>query len=343
MGFADGFVLKLNASGTALVYSTYLGGSSYDDLEAIALDSQGRAYVAGISSSLDYPLAAPADASSSSDEAVVTRLNASGSALQYSTFLGGTGRDYGQGIAVDSSFRAYITGSTESLDFPTTAGAYRRSFQGGSGSRGDPSLDAFVTRLSPDGSSFSYSTYLGGSGNEEGLDIAVDNQNRAYVTGGTGSTNFPTTAGAYRRVLGGGSDAFVTKLWATGGGLIYSTLLGGSSYDVGRSIAVDSEYRAWVTGETESSNFPTKNAFHAYRGNGDAFVTKFWATGGGVLFSTYLGAEERDQGIALRLDGNGNGYVTGRTTSTINFPTTSGAYRRRAVFGGEAFVTKIQP
>lgn len=345
MGSADGFVAKLNPNGNGLVYSTYVGGISYDEFSAIALDNRHRVYVAGIAFE-SFPLVNPVDAAASTYEAVVTRLNPTGSALEYSTFLGGTRRDFGSGIAVDSSYRAYVTGSTESTDFPTTSGAFQRTFQGGVAHRSDPALDAFVARLSADGRSFSYSTYLGGSNNEDGLAITVDDQNRAYVTGRTLSDNFPTTAGAFRRTRSGSDDVFVTRLSAAGGSTSYSTYIGGSNVESGRSIAVDSSYRAWVAGTTYSSNFPTKNRLQGFGGGaglvGDAFVLKLWATGGGFFFSTYLGGAQHDSANEVRLDANGNGYVTGSTGST-GFPTTSGAFRRSLRGGGDAFVTKIQP
>jgi len=204
--------------------------------------------------------------------AIVTKLNAAGSALVYSTYLSGSGGDNGLGIAVDSAGSAYVTGVTNG-NFPTTPGAFQTTFSGGPN-------DAFVAKLNATGSALVYSTYLGGSGNEEGSSIAVDSVGSAYVTGATSSTDFPTTAGAFQMTFGGGSgDAFVTKLNAAGSALLYSTYLGGNGLvlDTGSAIAVDSAGSAYVTGFTDSTNFPTTSgAFQTTFGGGvnDAFVAK---------------------------------------------------------------------
>jgi hypothetical protein len=208
----------------SLAYSTYLGGSAYDVGFGIALDSAGAAYVAGETQSTDFPTTAGAfDTSSNGSEAFVTKLNPAGTGLAYSTYLGGSGSDAGRGIAVDSAGAAYVTGETSSTDFPTTAGAFDASLDG--------VFDAFVTKLDPAGSGLAYSTYLGGSDGEafgeEGRGIAVDSSGAAYVAGGTGSRDFPTTAGAFDTTFTGGSeDAFVTKLNPAGSSLTYSTYFG---------------------------------------------------------------------------------------------------------------------
>jgi len=179
----------------------------------------------------------------------VTKLNPTGTALVYSTYLGGTGNDAGYGIAVDTAGNAYVTGVTYSTDFPTTTGAFQTTFGGGYG-------EAFVTKLNPTGTALVYSTYLGGTGSDIGGGIAVDTAGNAYVTGSTGST-FPTTAGAFQTTFGGVYDAFVTKLNPTGTALVYSTYLGGTGNDAGDGIAVDTAGNAYVTGFTESTDFPT--------------------------------------------------------------------------------------
>src|SRR5204862_384833 len=219
-------------------------------------------------------------------DAVVTKLNPTGSALVYSTYLGGSSSDAGYGIAVDAAGNAYVTGGTGSTDFPTTIGAFQTTKGGGF-------RDAFVTKLNPTGSALVYSTYLGGSGDDYGEGIKLDTPGNAYVTGGTGSTDFPTTAGAIQTTFGGGGgfgcggDAFVTKLNPTGSALVYSTYLGGSGNDYGYGIAVDTLGNAYVTGVTFSTDFPTtpgaiQTTFGGgggfFRG-GDAFVTKLNPTG----------------------------------------------------------------
>src|SRR5439155_1437094 len=233
------------------------------------------------------------------------------------------GFDEGLGIAVDAAGNAYVTGLTDSTNFPTTAEAFQAAFGGGGG-------DAFVTKLNPTGSALVYSTYLGGSGSDQGLGIAVDASGNAYVTGGTRSTDFPTTPGVFETTPSSVGDGFVTKLNPTGATLVYSTYLGGSGSDEGRSIAVDASGNAYVTGNTVSSNFPTTaGAFQTKIGSSgffDAFVTKLNPTGAALVYSTYLGGSGRDEGVGIAVDTAGNAYVTGVTVSS-NFPTTAGAFQ----------------
>jgi beta-propeller repeat-containing protein len=288
-GAWDAFVTKLNAAGTGLVYSTYLGGNGTDTGSGVAVDSSGNAYVTGGTSSTDFPTTAGAfqTAKPGITNAFVTKLNASGSGLLYSTYLGGSGFEFGYEIGIDSSGNGYVTGFTTSANFPTTAGAFQTVFADGGG-------DAFITELNASGSGLLYSTYLGGNGLDFAKGIALDSSGNAHVTGFTSSTNFPTTVGAFQTVFAGGSDAFVTKLDATGTGLLYSTYLGGSGFDEGNGIAVDSSGSAYVAGDTNSTNFPTTaGAFQtANAGSSDAFVAKFEfaappsvgkATGGGAI------------------------------------------------------------
>jgi hypothetical protein len=360
-GAGDGFVTKLSPSGSSLVYSLVLGGEETDSINALALDSQQRAYVTGGTSSQAFPVKNPYQStytsqppSSGGISAFITRVNASGSDLEYSTYLDGGIASLGYGVAVDSTFHAYITGWTSSPDFPTTTGAFQRVFKAPT-HPGDPhdtpGLSGFVTKFSADGRTLGYSTFLGGTGDDVTTAIAVDSSNRAYLTGSAQSPDYPVKAGGFQTTRRGSSDAFVTKLQADGAGLIYSTFLGGSAADGGSSIAVNSAGRAFVTGSTSSSNFPVKNAIDAtYNGHTDAFVTEVWATGGGLQYSTYLGGSTgpsatnpgEDAGVALRLDGNSNAYVTGYTRSS-NFPTTTGAYRRTLRGPQDAFVVKIAP
>jgi hypothetical protein len=337
-GLEDAFVAKLNASGTALVYSTYLGGSGKNSANRLAVDGGGNAYVTGFTTSTNFPTTANAFQTTFGgglEDAFVTKLNASGTALVYSTYLGGSGADLGAGIAVDGGGNAYVTGLTNSTDFPTTAGAFQTSFGG--------TYDAFVTKLNASGTALVYSTYLGGSGQTVGLRIAVDGSGNAYVTGWTIDTNFPTTAGAFQATLGGGEDAFVTKLNASGTALVYSTYLGGSGADLGAGIAVDGGGNAYVTSETESTNFPsTAGAFQTTLGGTgaqNAFVTRLNASGTALVYSTYLRGSGGDMGSGIAVDGSGNAYVTGSTQSS-DFPTTAGAFQSYAGVG-DAFIAKI--
>ena len=313
-----------------LVYSTYLGGSVQDEGHGIAVDSAGSAYVTGFTTSPDFPAAfAFQSAYVSARDAFVTKLNPSGNALVYSTYLGGIGDEIGFGIAVDSAGSAYVTGYTGSMNFPTAF-----AFQSTRACCG--SDDAFVTKLNPSGTALLYSTYLGGTGSDEGNAIAVDSVGSAYVAGSTTSTNFPT-AFAFQNTYGGGAvDAFVTKLNATGSALLYSTYLGGNSTDDGRAIAVDSAGSAYVTGSTDSTNFPSASA---NAGVNDAYVTKLSPGGTGLVYSIRLGGGGSDAGIGIALDSPGSAYVTGSTGST-DFPTAS-AFQNAYAGGGDAFVTKL--
>jgi hypothetical protein len=259
-------VAKLNAAGSALVYATYLGGSNPDSGTGIAVDAAGNAYVTGYTGSTNFPTTNPLQpANKGFQNAFVAKLNAAGSALVYATYLGGSGTDAGQGIAVDAAGNAYVTGQTTSTDFPT-ANALQPANGGGA--------DAFVAKLNAAGTALAYSTYLGGSADDSGDGIAVDSQGNAYVTGATTSTNFPT-ANPLQPAYGGNSDAFVAKLNAMGSALVYATYLGGSGDDVGQGIAVDSQGNAYVTGYTGSTNFPTANTLQPANGGGqDAFLAK---------------------------------------------------------------------
>lgn len=340
-----------------LVYATYLGGSGTDRGLSVVADSSGNAYVTGsASSSTDFPTTAGAyrpAALGLKFNAFVTKLDPVGSSLVYSTYLGGSdGYDYGLAIALDGSGNAYITGETGSMDFPTTVGAYQTSMAG--------PRDAFVTKLNAGGSSLDYSTYLGGVGNvERGHGIAVDASGNAYVTGEARNA-FPTTAGAYQTTYGGGgygnNDAFVAKLNAAGSSLLYSTYLGGGDKDAGWAIAVDAANNAYVTGGTESVDFPTTpGAFQTTNAGGsDTFVTKLSATGSSLVYSTYLGGNLVDaytgggstfseaQGGDIAVDASGNAYVAGSTKST-DFPTTSGAFQTVNAGNQDAFVSKLNP
>ena len=273
-GDGDAFVSKLNAAGSGLLYSTYLGGNDDDVGYSIALDASGNAYLTGLTSSSDFPTTSGAFQTTFGgiSDAFVSKLNAAGSALVYSTYLGGSAYDLGGGIMADASGNAYVTGLAASSNFPTTPGAFQTT----------GNSDAFVTKLNSIGSALLYSTYLGG-GDAWGAGVALDASGNAYVTGFAGS-DFPTTPGAFQTTFGGGSslipyDAFVSKLNAAGSALVYSTYLGGSGGENGYGIAVDASGNAYVTGFTDSSNFPTtpgafQTAFGGGSFYGDVFVAK---------------------------------------------------------------------
>ena len=338
-----------------LSYSTYLGGSSNDYATAIAVDSTGSAYVTGYTDSVNFPTTSGAyqttcggGCSGTSVDAFVSKLDPTGSFLVYSTYLGGTGNDYGNGIALDASGDAYIAGQTFSADFPTTPGAFKTKC----GSDNCASGYAFVTKLNSAGSGLVYSTYLGGTGKNQGNAVALDASNNAYITGFTQSLTFPVTPGAFQtKCKCSQTMAFVTKLNATGSGMIYSTYLGGTNGDVGYGIVLDSSNNAYLTGYTQSFDFPTSpGAFQTSLGaNRAAWVTKLNTTGSALMYSTYLGGITSVTtpceacGTAIAVDSSGNAYVCGLTAES-NFPVSPGAYQTTFMGptnGHDAFLTKL--
>ncbi len=335
-GQGDAFVAELSATGAALMYSTYLGGGGGDTTQGIVLDSDGNAGVAGFTTSTDLPTTAGAYDTTYNGgyDAFITKIDATGAALIYSTYLGGGDYDRILNIAADAAGGAYVTGYTISTDFPTTAGAFDTTFNG--------NYDAFVTKLDASGAALGYSTYLGGSAVENGSGIAIDETGSASVTGTTSSEDFPTSAGAFDETYNGLGDAFVTKLDASGSALNYSTFLGGSSGEVGGAIALDDAGSPYLTGRTASSDFPTTpDAFDStWNGNIDVFMTKMELSGSALVYSTFLGGAGADLSGSIALDGGLNAYLTGDTQST-DFPTTAGAFDTTANGGADVFVTKL--
>ncbi|MBN8886222.1 MAG: SBBP repeat-containing protein [Rudaea sp.] len=339
-GSGDVFVAKLSRDGTQSMYTTILGGSGQDFGHAIAVDSQGRAYVTGYTRSADFPTKSAIQnqyAIGTTQNAFVTRLDVHG-ALSYSTYLGGESSDTGEGIAVDANGNAYVTGYTSSSRFPTTQGALQTNLNG--------LQNAFVAKIAPSGSTLVYSTLLGGNDYDFGSGIAIDTAGNAYVTGTTSfiqSSTFPVTAHAYQAKQGGGSsDAFVSKLSADGSTLLYSTFLGGNGYDAGRSIAVDTGGNAYVAGFTQSKAFPTTAGVvqPTLKGTTDAFVAKLSSDGSTLVYSTYLGGSGSDSAYSIAVGANGNAYVTGFTQST-DFPTSSDAIKTGSGITRAAFVAVL--
>jgi len=344
VGTFDAFVTKVNPAGSALVYSTFLGGVNSESGNGIAVDTSGSAHVTGSTGSDNFPTTAGAfDTTRSQDaDAFVTKLNPAASALVYSTFLGGFDTDFGNAIVLDTFGSAYVTGFTASGNFPTTVGAFDTT----QNSIGEfVRFDAFVTKLNLSGSALVYSTFLGGTGPEFGQGIAVDTSGSAYVTGSTSSSDFPTTAGAFDTTanISVGSDAFATKLNPSGSALVYSTFLGGSELDQANDIAVDATGSAYVTGFTLSANFPiTADAFDTTQSSSEVFVTKFNPAGSALVYSSFLGGDITDLAFGIAVDTFGSAYVTGFTSSHINFPTTIGAFDTTHHVGSfDVFVTKI--
>ncbi|HEX3820121.1 MAG TPA: choice-of-anchor D domain-containing protein [Candidatus Sulfotelmatobacter sp.] len=351
----DAFIAELNPSGSALVYSTYLGGSNVNQGNGIALDAANNAYVIGYTQSTDFPTTPGAFKTScvctKNSSVFVTELNAAGSALVYSTYLGGNAADVGYQIALDSFNNAYVTGYATSRNFPTTPGAFQTTIAA--------NRAAFVTKINPTGSALVYSTFLGGSTTllttpceACGTSIAVDGSGNAYVVGLTAEANFPITPGAYQSVFKSatnGHDAFITKINATGSGLVFSTYLGGSGDDGATGVSVDGAGNVWLKGNTHSADFPiTPGAFQTkLKGVFNAYVAEFDPTGSQLLYSSYLGGSGTEFGGATRvlaLDGQlpPNVYVTGYTDST-DFPTTVGSFQTTAGGLNDAFVSKFAP
>lgn len=348
-GITNVVVSKVNptAPGTAsLIYSTYLGGSDISIGRGIAVDALGQIYIAGDTNSPDFPVTPGAYQATCtlqrglcSTDLFAAKLDATGSTLLYATYLGGSGTEYGFALAIDAAGHMFITGNTDSPDFPVTSGALQTTFAGG----GTVFGDAFVVELNPAGQGASdlvYATYLGGSGSEQTWGIALDSAGGILVSGSTTSRNFPVTSGAYQKTYAGSGnlglgDAFIAKLYPTGQGqsdLVYATYLGDASDDLAESIAVDAADLAYVTGFTTSKGFPITpaTAYQTTFGSGvcgggpcaDVFITKLDPSASGaasLLYSTFFGGSSFDLGHAIAVNDAGLVYVTGETAS-IDFP-----------------------
>ena len=335
-GGRDAFVAKLNPAGNLLVFSTYFGGSAYDNGNSIASDSSGNVYIAGDTYSTDLPiLGAMQSLNRGRQDGFVVKFSPAG-ALQYSTYLGGAGDDRAMAIAVDGTGCAYVTGNTTSADFPV-ANAFQAANAGGQ--------NAFITKLNSAGIAIVYSTYLGGSGGipgfpESGNGIAVDSALSAYVTGVTHSANFPTAGALQTGHAGGGLDAFVSKLTPAGSALVYSTFLGGIGLDTATAIAVDGGGTAYVTGNTTSPDFPMVTPLQGTKsGSVDAFIAAVNSTGSALVFSTFFGGNSADGGTAIALNGSGKIWIAGQTTST-NFPLQT-PFQATGYSEGNGFVTSM--
>jgi hypothetical protein len=343
-GVLDVFVTKIDPSGSQLVFSTYLGGAAIDGSQALVVDPFSGIYVTGFTQSTDFPVTAGVfqAAPGGGQDAFIARLTPDGSGLVYSTYLGGHNTEFTTGIARDSGHNAYVTGFTQSYDFPTTPGAIQTQPHGGD--------EAFVAKVDPSGSSLVYSTYLGGGGDDVGRDIVLDATGNAYLAGITESADFPITPGVFQEVFGGFSDVFISKVNPSGSAIVYSTYLGGGGPEISRRLALDLAGNMYVTGATNSPNFPTTpdavQTVHA--GGEDVFFSKMRSDGKALLYSTLLGGSGNDRARGMAVDTEGDAYLTGFTSST-DFPTMSPI---QAAFAGgpghcffsggcDGFVTKI--
>jgi uncharacterized repeat protein (TIGR01451 family) len=323
-----------------LVYSTYLGAPGNDAGSSIDIDNSGNIYITGTTSSTTFPTQNPFHpANAGLDDVFVTKLNPAGSSILYSTYVGGAGTDRSDGLFVDRiSGAAYVVGRVDALsvDFPTTAGAFATTYRGGD-------FDAFILKLNPAGDNLAYSTFLGGEENDSAVGVVADSSGNAYVTGGTRSDGFPTTANAIQFTVAGDTDAYLVKFNAAGSAILYSTLLGGGATDRGSSVKIDNAGNAYMVGYTSSQDFPTESAFqNSLAGSFDAFVAKIDTNASGVaslVFCSYLGGSSDDKGYGLALDPGNDVYVAGQTTST-DFPLLNPA---QAAKGGsfDAFVARI--
>jgi hypothetical protein len=336
-----------------LTYSTYLGGTGDDYALGIAVDAAGEAYVVGWTDSADFPTVNPFQPALNQNrpyasDAFVTKFSADGSFFQFSTFLGGSANDAGRAIALDSSGNAYITGDTASTDFPVTPGTFQTTVKNGNAAYPD---HGFVTKLSPDGSSLLYSTYLGGSTQDVPFGIDVDASGNAYVTGGTTSEDFPTTPNAFQSVYAATAascsimffcgSGFVTALNPQGSALLYSTFLGGTSWDATQAIVVDAAGNAYVTGLSNSLNFPTTpGALQTGPAYGpEGFAAKF-SPQGQLVYATYL-AGFSPAGIAI--DNQGAAYLAGQGTPGSNPSLNSVQFGPPSLLGSAAVVAKLHP
>lgn len=320
-GKRDVFVAKFCASGSELIYSTYIGGSDDDQALDIFASEAGYAYVAGATDSEDFPTSENCYSSTLSGEFDVfsLKLSPDGDALEYSTLIGGSVYDEALSIAVGDGGNAYIAGKTYSTDFPSTSGALGEENAG--------EQDAIICKLSADGSDLIYSTYLGGTRADQVNDIAVDAEGSVYAIGSTRSWNFPVVMGSYDIVFGGGYDAFAVKIKPEGDSLIYSTFLGGSGLDQGSGLAILPNGEAFYAGQTMSSDYPTTiNAYERnYNGGFDIFFASLSADGAAVGFSTLLGGSGDEAASSVFVDADGEPGVAGFTNS-INYPSTDGAF-----------------
>jgi uncharacterized repeat protein (TIGR01451 family) len=339
-GSIDGFVAKIDPTGTVLLYSTYLGGSDLDSITGMAVDAAGNVYLTGFTRSTDFPGVTAGSLQGSHagglGDAFVAKLNPSGAALLYSTYLGGSGNDVGSAIAFDVSADAYVLGHTDSTDFPGVTGGSPQPNHGGN-------LDGFVAKIDATAGAIVYATYLGGSGQDSGANIAVDPSGNAVIAGDTASSNFPgVTAASLKSSLTGPRDGFVAKLSPAGTAFVYSTYIGGSDDDTATDVTVDATGAAYVTGFTASADLTGVTAGSLQPDNPGgyaAFVTKINATGTAVAYSTYLGGGGT-LGNGIALDPATNAYVTGRAGN--DFPIVNAVTLQEEPEGAaDGFVAKV--
>jgi hypothetical protein len=344
----DAFVVKLSPAGDRIIYSTFLGGTDMDICGKIAVDAEGNAYVAGCTSSKDFPVTHCAfDATFNGGgkygrgDVFIAKLNPSGSRLVYCTYLGGTGLDvYNSDIIVDTLGSVYVVGTTTSPDFPVTGNAFRRTYSGDSGGRGMG--DAFLIKLNPAGTALEYASYVGGSGDDVGRSVAVDCSGNIWLSGETASNDFPTTADAFSRRNKDGTDGFFVKINPHNGELLYSSLLGGSKAE-NMILAIHRSGLLILAGQTESHDFPVtqQNTIDTIKGQSDIYIALFDESRKSLRYSTLFGGCGIDNPSAL-ICREDYLYIAGNTTST-DFPVITGATFKGGTnpYGGDAFAVRF--
>ncbi|HZE65495.1 MAG TPA: SBBP repeat-containing protein, partial [Sporichthyaceae bacterium] len=343
-GSSDVFVTKINAAGTAVVYSTYVGGSGLDTALGIALDAANAVYVTGYTQSPTFTGVSTRSIRSTpyGQDGYLIKLASTGRSVVYSTFLGGTGYDEPRAVAVDASGAAYVTGGTTSKTWTgVTATAIQPTNKG--------VFNAFLTKVNPAGTATVYSTFLGGTSNDNAASVAVDSTGAAYLTGGTNSSTFPGVGPTSPQSFnaGGLEDGFVSKVNPAGNAVVFSTFLGGTGTDEPIRLVIDSARNVYVTGAADSSTFPGVGVASAQSVNGggytDVFVSKLRADGRAVLWSTFLGGPGSDLATGMVLDLSGNVWVAGGTNSP-NWKGIGSTSTQKTIIGAsDGFITELNP
>lgn len=333
VGGTDAFLTKLTAAGNGIVYSTYWGSTGFEEGTGVTVDPADNAYIVGNTSAPNFPTQTPFQAAHAGGmDAFMTKFSVAGNSIVYSTYLGGAADDRATDMRVADDAAVFVIGSTTSANFPIKSPALQASLGGG--------RDAFLTHFSLAGNALLYSTYIGGSADDEAFGMTIDAPMNAYVTGRTSSVNFPTQVPMQASHGGGTTDAFAIKINPPGSAIVFSTFLGGLGDDVGYGVALDGLAQVFLTGSTTSANFPRLRAFqNSLGGATDAFVSKLGLSGSALIYSTYLGGTSDDAGRGIGVDLVGDAYVAGYTES-LNFPTTAAF---QSAFGAvrDGFVSKI--
>lgn len=335
-GGGDAFLLKILPDGSGLAYCTFLGGSEWDSATAVAVDPAGYAYVTGGTWSEDFTTSSNslADRLYGQRDAYLLQIDPAGTAVVHASFLGGSGQEEARGIALDAASNVYLTGWTNSGDFITTTGVIGPGYGG--------NFDAFLMKIDTTVPELHFATYLGGIAEDRGYSIAVGPDGAATVSGFTRSDDFPTTGEAYATARAGAQDGFVLRVNPDATDLQFATYLGGSDEDTINGLDLDQAQNSYVTGETWSTDFPTTS--HAMSdtlpGGRSAFVTVLGPSGSELVYSSYLGGSDWDQGFAIAVDGDGRVYVAGATRSA-DFPTSPDAYDRSHNGDYDVFVMSL--